>query len=80
MSTKVDFEIARDKEGFLKCEDCQRRFLTKIVFRIHSNNQHKREAETQPNEHQKPQINLGSEEIFNDTYSLFTKKLTPLEY
>ena len=36
MSTNVDFEIARDKDGFLKCEDCQRRFLTKIGFENHS--------------------------------------------
>ena len=46
MSTNVDFEIARDKDGFLKCEDCQRRFLTKIGFENHSYNQHKKEAET----------------------------------
>ena len=38
MSTNVDFEIARDKDGFLKCEDCQRRFLTKIGFENHSYN------------------------------------------
>ena len=52
MSTKVEFEIARDKDGFLKCEDCQRRFQTKMGFKIHSYNQHKKEAETKPFEHQ----------------------------
>ena len=50
MSTNVDFEIARDKDGFLKCEDCQRRFLTKIGFENHSYKHHKKEAETKPNE------------------------------
>ena len=51
MSNKVEFEIARDKGGFLKCEDCQRRFITKIGFENHSCNQHKKEAETDPNDY-----------------------------
>ena len=42
MSTKV----ARDKEGFLKCEYCWRRFQTENGFKIHSYNQHKKEADT----------------------------------
>ena len=87
MSTKVDFEIDRDKEGFLKCEDCQRRFLTKFGFKIHSYNQHKKVADTQPNEHQQLQTKMPRvQETFwtqrksSKTQALFTKKLTPQEY
>ena len=63
MSTKVEFEIARDKDGFLKCEDCQRRFQTKFGFKIHSCNQHKKEADTQPNEHQQLQTKKDKRDI-----------------
>ena len=73
MSTNVDFEIARDKDGFLKCEDCQRRFLTKIGFENHSYNQHKKEAETKPNEHQQPQTKKD-ESVIN-----IYKKLAPYQ-
>ena len=34
INAKVEFEIDRDKGGFLKCEDCQRRFLTKLGLKI----------------------------------------------
>ena len=62
MSTKFEFEIARDNNGFLNCEDCQRRFITKIGFENHSCNQHKKEAETEPNEHQQPQTKKDESE------------------
>ena len=38
MSTKVD--VSLDKNGFLKCQECPRRFLTKTGFENHSSNQH----------------------------------------
>ena len=63
MSTKVEFVIARDKDGFLKCEDCQRRFLTNIGFENHSYNQHKIKAEAKPNEHQQPQTKKGDSDM-----------------
>ena len=42
MSAKSEF--TRDKDGFLKCKDCPRRFLTEISFENHSSNQHKKET------------------------------------
>ena len=69
MSTKV----ARDKEGFLKCEYCWRRFQTETGFKIHSYNQHKKEADTQPNEHQQPQTKKDKRDITVQT------KLTPYQ-
>ena len=32
-------ELTRDKDGFLKCKDCPRRFLTELMFENHSSNQ-----------------------------------------
>ena len=45
-------EISRDKDGFLKCKDCPRRFLTKLLFENHSCNQHKTDTEIKPNQTQ----------------------------
>ena len=42
----AEFEDSRDKDGFLKCQECPRRFLTKVGFENHSNNQHNQEIET----------------------------------
>ena len=39
-------ELTRDKDGFLKCKDCPRRFVTEIMFENHSSNPHKKETET----------------------------------
>ena len=39
-------EFNRDRDGFLKCKDCPRRFLTKAGFENHSSNQHKKETES----------------------------------
>ena len=38
--------LTRDKDGFLKCKDCPRRFLTELMFENHSSNQHEKETET----------------------------------
>ena len=38
-------EISRDEDGFLKCKDCPRRFLTKLMLENHSCNQHKTDTE-----------------------------------
>ena len=77
MSTKV----ARDKEGFLKCEYCWRRFQTETGFKIHSYNQHKKEADTQPNEHQQPQTKKAFSIKSNLQYhiNIVHKKLTPFQ-
>ena len=34
-----EIKDSRDKDGFLKCKECPRRFLTKLAFENHSNNQ-----------------------------------------
>ena len=42
----AEFEDSRDIDGFLKCKQCPRRFITKLAFENHSNNQHNQEIET----------------------------------
>ena len=42
----AESELTRDKDGFLKCKDCPRRFLTELMFENHSCYQHKKEMET----------------------------------
>ena len=44
--------LTRDKDGFLKCKDCPRRFLTELMFENHSSNQHEKETETKLNQNQ----------------------------
>ena len=34
-------KLSRDKDGFLKCRDCPRRFLTELMFENHSCNKQK---------------------------------------
>ena len=55
MATKPQFEIIRDKYGFLKCEGCPRRFLTQTGFENHSHNQHKKDTKTGSDELQQSQ-------------------------
>ena len=43
---------SRDKDGLLKCNECPRKFLTKIVFENHSRNQHEKNSETKVDEPQ----------------------------
>ena len=43
-------ELTRDKDGFLKCKDCPRRFLTELMFENHLCNQHKKETEMKLNQ------------------------------
>ena len=45
MSAESKFN--RDKEGFLKCKDCPRRFQTEIGFENHSSFQHKKDIATE---------------------------------
>ena len=40
-------EISRDKDGFLKCQYCPRRFFIKTGFKIHSIEEHKNDNVTQ---------------------------------
>ena len=42
-----DFGISRDEDGFLNCQNCSRRFFTKIGFENHSTYEHRNDAETQ---------------------------------
>ena len=42
-------ELTRDKDGFLKCKYCPRRFLTELMFENHSSCQHKKEIEMKQN-------------------------------
>ena len=46
----------RDREGFLKCKDCPRRFVTETGFENHSSNQHKKESKTKLGHNQQSQI------------------------
>ena len=44
----TELKLYRDiKNGFLKCQNCPRRFITKIGFQNHSTNEHKNDEETQ---------------------------------
>ena len=83
MATKPQFEIIRDKYGFLKCEGCPRRFLTQIGFENHSHNQQKKDTKTEPDELQQSQTekhgssqnkidHLSKSHSFNITLTLFT--------
>ena len=42
----AEFEDSRDKDGFLKCKECSRRFLTNLAIENHSSTQHNQEIET----------------------------------
>ena len=50
MIKSMEVSNSRDKDGFLKCNECPRRFLTKVVFEKHSSNQHKTNSETKVDE------------------------------
>ena len=43
---KMSSEFTRDKDGFLKCKVCPRRFLTEIGFENHLSNEHQNVMET----------------------------------
>ena len=43
----TDLEVFRDRDGFLKCNNCSRTFYTKDVFHYHTTNEHKNDAEAQ---------------------------------
>ena len=45
-----ELEISRDKDCLLKCKDCPRKFITKIMFEYHSSTQHKKDTETKPDQ------------------------------
>ena len=85
MST--EFEILRDQDGLLECEHCPRRFLTKIVLKNHSSNEHKKGTETKANESQESQTKKDESSFQKNVHSeeqcsagikkkLFQKKLT----
>ena len=48
----AEFEITRDKDGFLNCKFCPRIFLTKILFENHSSSQHNKDIEAKQDIHQ----------------------------
>ena len=43
----AEYELTRDKDGFLKCKDCSRCFFKEIMFENHLTKEHKKERETQ---------------------------------
>ena len=49
--------ISRDKAGFLKCQDCSRRFLTHTGFEIHLNDECKKDSETKVDQLQQSPTN-----------------------
>ena len=75
MSAKSEF--TRDKDGFLKCKDCPRRFLTETGFESHSSNQHKKE--TKQNQHEQNESsfpkNTQSEEECSPDNLLFKSQI-----
>ena len=65
----AESEFTRDKDGFLKCKNCPRRFLTETGFENHSSNTH--EKETKPDQHEQyepsfPKNTLSEEECSLD--------------
>ena len=84
----AESELTRDKDGFLKCKDCPRRFLTELMFENHLCNQHKKETEMKLNQIKySPTIkveisfpnkknarnHLGKSHILESTLTLFTR-------
>ena len=51
----AESELTRDKEGFLKCKECPKRFLTELMFENHSTNQHNKETGAKLNQTQHSQ-------------------------
>ena len=51
----AEYELTRDKDGFLKCKDCSRCFFKEIMFENHLTKEHKKERETQINQNQQSQ-------------------------
>ena len=62
-------ELTRDKDGFLKCKDCLRCFLTETMFENHLTNEHKKERETQINQNQHSQTMKDEISFPNNTQS-----------
>ena len=61
--------LTRDKDGFLKCKDCPRRFLTELMFENHSSNQHEKETETKLNQNQHYQTLIDESSFPNNSQS-----------
>ena len=58
----AEFEIARDKDGFLNCKYCPRIFLTNILFENHLVSQHKKDTETKPDINNIQQLQTKTDE------------------
>ena len=71
----AESEFTRDKDGFLKCQDCPRRFLTETGFENHSSNQHEKEIKPDQNQQYGPSFpkNTQSEEECSPDKILFTE-------
>ena len=71
----------RDREGFLKCKDCPRRFLTKIGFENHSFIQHKKETKTKLGENQQSQTIEDESSFKQDTFGnvFFGSQVDPIQ-
>ena len=58
----AEFEITRDKDGFLNCKYCPRIFLMNILFENHLASQHKKDKETKPDIHHIQQLQTKTDE------------------
>ena len=64
-----DLDIFREKDGFLKCQNCSRRFLTKIGFQNHSLNEENNDSETQLD--QLPRTTNKKDETASEIHTVF---------
>ena len=73
----AESEFTRDKDGFLKCQDCPRRFLTETGFENHSSNQHEKEIKPDQNQQYGPSFpkNTQSEEECSPDNLLFRSQV-----
>ena len=58
----AESEFTRDKQGYLQCKDCPRRFITETGLENHSFNQHKKESkpdESQQSENKKDESSFS---------------------
>ena len=73
----AESEFTRDKDGFLKCQDCPRRFLTETGFENHSTNQHEKEIKPDQNQQYGPSFpkNTQSKEECSPDNLLFRSQV-----
>ena len=75
----AESKLTRDKDGFLKCKACPRRFLTEIGFENHSSNQHQTETKNAPNYCQECKKYFCQSSSLKNHLNIVHKKLTPYQ-